>query len=135
ANNQGSGPLKATFLGITGQDYVGPSGQLMADGVPDWHIQLQGLHGNPIKVQIINTTSGIWEAPYNGHNWPILTQYGASGTADLWFDPASTPIHVKVFYSDSTTDEADVVANIVPIPSTLKATYLGATGQDYVGTV
>jgi hypothetical protein len=112
ANNQGSGqasgPLKATFLGMTGQDYVGPVGQLSADGVPDWHIQLQGLRGIPIRVQITSTAGGVWEAPFNRY-WVIFTQYGASGTGDLWFEPSATPgFHVKVWYSDSTTDEADV---------------------------
>ena len=42
--------LTALYLGVTGQDYVGPSGQLSPDGVPDWHIQLQGLRGIPIRV-------------------------------------------------------------------------------------
>jgi hypothetical protein len=38
----------------------------------------------------------------------IYPQYGASGAGDRWFEPWSTPgFHVKVWYSDSTTDEAD----------------------------
>src|SRR5215471_1800822 len=105
ANNQGSGqasgPLKATFLGITGQDYVGPGGQLTPDGVPDWHIQLQGLRSNPVAVRIISTAGGHWVGPYDGNNWVISAQWGASGTGDLWFEPYSTPgFHIKVWYSD-----------------------------------
>jgi hypothetical protein len=105
----GTSTLKASFIGATGEDYVGMLNQLTADGVPDWHIQLQGLRGIPVKVRITSTAGGAWEVPYNGSNWIIFAQYGSSGTGDLWFDPWSSPgFHVKVWYSDSTTDEADV---------------------------
>jgi hypothetical protein len=101
--------LKASFLGVTGQDYVGPMGQLTPDGVPDWHIQLQGLRGTPTKVQITSTPGGVWQTPFNGVNWIIFAQYGTGGAGDLWFEPWGVPgFHVKVWYSDNTTDEADV---------------------------
>jgi hypothetical protein len=124
--------LKASYLGVTGQDYVGPQGQVTPDGVPDWHIQLQGLRGTPVQVQITSTAGGVWQTPYNGVNWVISAQYGASGSGDLFFEPWSTPgFHVKVWYSDSTTDEADATATT--ITTTLRASFLGATGQDCVG--
>jgi len=100
--------LAASYLGVTGQDYAGMQNQLLADGIPDWHIRLQGLRGIPIKVQITSPAGGLWETPYNGYNWLISTQYDGSGTGDLWFEPWSVPgFHVKVWYSDGTTDEVD----------------------------
>jgi hypothetical protein len=102
--------LNAAYVGITGQDYVGPLGQLTPDGVPDGHIQLRGLRGIPTKVRITNTSGSVWETPYNGLNWVIYNQYGSSGAADLWLEPSgSSGYHVKVWYSDSTTDEADAL--------------------------
>jgi subtilisin family serine protease len=125
-------PLKASFLGATGPDFVG-SAQLSPDGVSDWHIQLQGLRGTPTKVRITSSVGGVWETPFNGANSVIYPQYGSSGTGDLWFEPWSIPgFHVKVWYSDSTTDEADASNSVTT--STLKASYLGATGPDYVGS-
>src|SRR5262249_40210438 len=50
SSTQPPSSLKAFYLGATGQDYVGPQGQLTPDGVPDWHIQLQGLRGTPVQV-------------------------------------------------------------------------------------
>src|SRR5262249_45734375 len=126
--------LKASYLGATGQDYVGILNQLTADGVPDWHIQLQGLRGIPVKVRITSNAGGAWEVPYNGSNWIIFAQYGTSGTGDLWFDPWSSPgFHVKVWYSDSTTDEADVSTSTRTSTSPHNTPYLGATAHDYVG--
>jgi len=124
--------LQASYLGAAGQDFVGPQGQLTPNGVPDWHIHLQGLGGTPVQVQITSTAGGVWLMPFNGLNWVISAQYDGSGSGDLFFEPWSTPgFHVKVWYSDSTTDEADVRAT--PTTSTLKASWMGATGQDYVG--
>src|SRR5215467_10954044 len=103
-SNSGSGTsngtgtsLKASYLGATGEDYVGPQGQLSPDGVPDWHIHLQGLRGTPVLVRIVSTAGGVWQTPYNGLNWVISAQYGASGSGDLFFAPWSTSgFHVKV---------------------------------------
>ena len=73
-------------------------------------------------------------APSDGGFWIIATQYGGSGTGDLWFEPwsAATGIHVKVWYADSTTDEADAVNSPQPPPPSLSASFLGSTGQDHV---
>jgi hypothetical protein len=123
--------LKASYLGVTGQDYIGPQGTLTPNGNLDWHIQLSGLRGTPTKVQITSNTGGVWEAPYNGYHWGIYTQFGQSGTGDLWYEPwPSQTFHVKVWYGDQTTDEADATNNNT---GTLRASYLGVTGQDYVG--
>jgi hypothetical protein len=126
--------LNAVYLGVTGQDYVGP--QLSPNGNPDWHIQLHGLRGTPTRVLVTSDTGGIWEFPPNAAgNWVVLPQYDGAGNADLWFEPwSSQRFHVKVWYSDGSTDEADAASSTsVSNTSTLKAFYLGVTGQDNVG--
>jgi hypothetical protein len=41
-------------------------------------------------------------------NWVIFGQYDSAATGDLWFEPWGTPgFHVKVWYSDETTEEVD----------------------------
>jgi len=98
--------FNAAYLGVTGQDYVGP--QLSPNGNPDWHIQLHGLRGTPTKFRI-TSDNGLWEFPPNAAgNWVILPQYDGAGTADLWFEPwPSQRFHVTVWYSDGSTDESD----------------------------
>jgi chitinase len=126
-----SSSLKATYTGSTGQDVTGPWGS--PNGTADWRIQLQGLRGTPTRVQITGSSTGVWEAPYNGTNWVVSAQYAGNGTGDLWFEPWSTPsgFHVKVWYSDSSTDEADATSG--GGSTSLKATYMGSAGQDVVG--
>jgi len=100
--------FNAFYLGVTGQDYVGTGNQLSPNGNPDLHIQLQGLRGTPTTVRITSDTGGIWQSPFNGSNWVILPQYGAAGSADLWFEPwPSQSFHVTVWYSDGSYDESD----------------------------
>jgi hypothetical protein len=140
--------LEAMYLG-TDQDKVGPIDQTTPNGISDFHISLSGLRSTPMRVRITSDTGGIWETPFNGFNWIIATQYnGAAG--DFWFEPFnSKTFHVKVTYSDGTTDEADASSpTVVPTPpgsassvvqtppsaSTLKAAYLGQD-QDKVGRI
>ncbi len=86
----------------------------------------------PARVRITSAAGGIWEAPFNGANWLVATQYGTGGTGDFWFEPwGSAGFHVKVFYDNGTTDEVDVANSSTP--STLAATFLGITGEDRVG--
>jgi hypothetical protein len=100
--------FQASFLGTTGEDFVGTLNRTSADGVPDWHFQLQGLRSSPVKVRVSSTPGGVWETPFNGSNWIIRVQLGSSANADLWMEPFSTGgFHVKVWYSDGTTDEVD----------------------------
>jgi ATP phosphoribosyltransferase len=103
--------LKATYLGITGEDFVGSNGSLAANGNPDWHIQLQGLRATPTKVRVTADPIGTWEAPFNGTNWLVATQYETGGAGGLWFEPYVTPtrFHVTVWYADGTTDEIDAL--------------------------
>ena len=124
--------LKATFLGTTGQDLVGPGGSLTPNGVVDWRIKLEGLRGTPTRARITSGDGGVWEAPFNGVNWLVATQFIGGGTGDVWFEPWANPtgFHVKVWYADSGTDEVDVVSS--EIPSTLHAIFLGVTGEDFV---
>ena len=125
------GTLKATFLG-SGQDYVGPA-QVAPSGTADWRMSLEGLRSNPVKIQISSSSGGVWEGPFNGLNWLIFPQYDGAGNAQLWFEPwSATGFHVKVWYADSSTDEVDATS---PSTTTFKATFLGATGQDFVGPV
>ena len=43
-------------------------------------------------------------------NWLVAAEYGAGGTGNLWFEPWGSPgFHVKVWYSDGTTDEVDAL--------------------------
>jgi subtilisin family serine protease len=122
--------LKATFLGSTGADHVGP-GQIAPSGVADWRIQLQGLRSIPVTVRISSLVGGVWESPFNGINWLILPQYDGAGNADVWFEPWSAPnFHVKVWYSDGSTDEVDATS---PGPPTFAVRFLGFTGEDLVG--
>lgn len=115
-----SSTLESYYLGITGQDLVGPGSQTSPNGNPDFHIQAQGLRGTPTRVRVTSDTGGIWEAPFNAAgNWIILPQYNGAGNADLWFEPwTSNSFHVKVWYSDGTTDEADA-ANQTTTPPPL----------------
>jgi hypothetical protein len=100
--------FQASFLGTTGEDFVGTLNRTSADGVPDWHFQLQGLRSSPVKVRVSSTPGGVWETPFNGSNWIIRVQLGSSANADLWMEPFSTGgFRVKVWYSDGTTDEVD----------------------------
>src|SRR5205823_3154849 len=85
------------------------------------------------KVRITSAPGGVWEDPFNGGNWIILTQTDRSGNGDLWFEPWGTSgFHVKVWYTDNTTDETDSV-NGSPLSSTLQASFLSVTGEDLVG--
>jgi len=54
----------------------------------------------------------------------------------LWFEPWASPgFHVKVWYSNGSTDEADAASSTgVSTTSTFKAFYLGVTGEDKVGS-
>jgi len=123
--------LAATFLGAS-EDRVGPV-QLAPNGTADWRIRLQGVRGTPAKVRITSSAGGIWESPFTGASWLILPQYDGAGNADLWFEQASIPgFHVKVWYSDGTTDEVDAVAGAAPVA--FKAHFLGV-GEDRVGPV
>jgi subtilisin family serine protease len=122
--------LKATFLGATGGDHVGP-GQVAPSGVADWRIQLQGLRSIPVTIRISSLVGGVWESPFNGVNWLILPQYDGAGNAELWFEPWSAPnFHVKVWYTDGSTDEVDATGPATP---TFAVRFLGFTGEDLVG--
>jgi hypothetical protein len=79
-----------------------------ANGVPDWHIRLQGLRSSVVRVQITSSSGGVWESPYNGWSWLVYVREGGSGNADLFFEPWNTAVlHVKVWYSDGSTNEVD----------------------------
>lgn len=129
------------YLGVTGEDLVGSEGQLSPNGNPDWHIQLHGLRGIPTTVRIMSDTGGIWEIPYNAFgNWVILPQYDSAGNADLWFEPwVSQSFHVKVWYSDGSTDEADAAGTGVtlssPTASSTQASFTAAGTYTFRVTV
>ena len=132
-----SSAFSAVYLGVTGEDNVGSGNQLSANGTPDWHIQLHGLRGTPTTVRITSSVGGVWESPFNAFgNWGILPRYDGAGNADLWFEPWASPgFHVKVWYSNGSTDEADAASSTgVSTTSTFKAFYLGVTGEDKVGS-
>jgi thermitase len=108
--------LKAYYLGVTGQDKVGPL-TFIGNGNADFHIQVQGLRGTPTRIRVSSDVGGIWENPYNGANWIVLGQYDGAGNGDLWFEPwASNSFRVKVWYSDGTTDEASAVNQTTTVP-------------------
>src|SRR2546421_218306 len=110
--------LQATYLGITGEDRVGKINQASGNGKPDFHVSVSGLRGTPNTVTITSDTGGIWETPFNGANWIVATQYDGKGNGDLWFEPfASNKFHVKVRYTDSTTDEADASKQVLNPPA------------------
>ena len=86
--------LSAVFLGATGEDLVGTGNQNSPNGTPDLHIQLRGLAGTPIRVQIIgDNTSGLWEAPYNGYNWTIATRYSKPAG---WVEHCNSRAHYEL---------------------------------------
>jgi hypothetical protein len=127
-----SGPLKATFLGTTGEDFAGIGTVLQPNGVVDWHIKLEGLRATPLRTRVTSADGGLWEGPFNGASYLVATQYAGNGGGDAWIEPwaSSGGLHVKVWYPDSTTDDIDVTVPTV-IPS-LRGTYLGSTGQDFL---
>jgi len=92
------------------------------------------LRSTPVTVRITAPNGPLWESPFTGASWLIFPQYDGAGNADLWFEPYTAPsFHVKVWYSDGTTDEIDATNGASP--PTLTARFLGATGQDFVGPV
>ena len=100
--------LQASFLGVTGEDFVGPGNQTTGNGTPDWHIRIQGLRSSPVRVRVSSTPGGVWEYPFNNSNWNIRVQTGSSSAADIWFEPWNTGgFHVKVWFADGTSDEVD----------------------------
>jgi fibronectin type 3 domain-containing protein len=133
--------FSVVYLNVTGEDLVGSEGQLSPNGNPDWHIQLHGLRGIPTTVRITSDTGGIWETPYNAFgNWVILPQYDSAGNADLWFEPwVSQSFHVKVWYSDRSTDEADAAGTSVtlssPTASSTQASFTAAGTYTFRVTV
>ncbi len=132
-NSTAATPFKAAFMGAPGQDYVGQGGQYTGNGKPDWNIHFQGMRSTPIRVRVTSNAGGVWEDPYNGSSWAVLTQADRTGSGDLWFEPWSTPgFHVKVWYPDGTTDEADAVDQTTQV-SKLAAQFIGVTGEDFVG--
>src|SRR4029077_12703744 len=125
--------LKAVNLGVTGEDKVGPINQITPNGKADFHISVSGLRGTPNKVTITSDTGGIWEAPFNGQNWIVATQYDGQGNAHYWFEQVTSKnFRVKVRYTDGTTDEAD--ATNVPAAVKLSHTSLNFAMQ-LVGSV
>jgi Bacterial Ig domain len=141
---QPASTLKAINLGVTGEDKVGESNQTTSNGKADFHISVSGLRSTPSRVTITSDTGGIWETPFNGQNWIIATQYDGQGNGHFWFEQfASKNFHVKVRYSDGTTDDADAINQTSTLPTvpppptqqptTLKAINLGITGEDKVG--
>jgi Bacterial Ig domain/Galactose oxidase, central domain len=108
--------LTAKYLGVTGEDKVGAMNQTTPNGKLDFHISVSGLRGTPTTVTITNENIGKWEVPFNGTNWIIATQYDGTGNGDFWLEQyASNKFHVKVRYTDGTTDEADA-SNQVSTP-------------------
>jgi uncharacterized protein (DUF1800 family) len=122
--------LTANFLGI-GADAVGET-VLSPDGKADFQISLGGLRSAPTQIQVTSDTNGTWAVPFNGYNWVVgLFNFNGS-TGDIYFTQwPSNKFHVRVWYRDGTSDEADAI-NKPPPPSTLTANFLGI-GADTVG--
>src|SRR4029077_19109997 len=119
-----------------GEDKVGQVNQTTPNGKPDFHISVSGLRGIPNKVTITNDNNGIWETPFNGTNWIIATQYDGSGNGELWFEQySSNKFHVKVRYSDGTTDEADATnQNTTPLSFASLSPVNLTFGNQIIGT-
>jgi hypothetical protein len=113
--------LTASYLGRTGEDFVGPDNQTTPNGITDEHISVAGLRGTPITVRITSLPGAIWQTPYNGSNWIIHTSQ-AGATADYWFEtyPGQSTYHVTVTYADLSTDQA--TATVPSPPSTFVLT-------------
>lgn len=104
-----SNTLRASFLGVTGEDYVGVENQ-PSNGVPDWHIRLTGLRSAPVGIRILSSVGGIWISPFDplGY-WTIWSQYDGLGNADLWFEPWWDPgFTIEVWYADGTSESGPV---------------------------
>ncbi|HET9942184.1 MAG TPA: S8 family peptidase, partial [Terriglobia bacterium] len=126
-----SSSLQATFLGVTGEDFVGPGTQSTANGVTDWHIQLAGLRAVPDRVEVTSASGGVWRGPGdNTGTWVVAAQYSGN-SGHLWFEPwATAEFRVRVWYADGSTDAVNVTN--AAVPGTLAATFLGVTGEDFV---
>jgi uncharacterized protein (DUF1800 family) len=99
--------LTASFVGIGG-DVVAQT-VFSADGEPDFHISLGGLHSAPTQILVTSDTGGIWESPLNeSGNWVVgLTNFTGS-TADIYISQfTSNTFHVQVWYSDGISDQTD----------------------------
>ena len=85
---------------------------LAPDGQQDFQINLSGLRSNPSLINVTSDTGGIWNTPFNGQNWVVALSNFSGGTADIHFAQfTSNKFHVKVGYSDATSDEADATNN------------------------
>ena len=99
--------VKASFLGVTGEDYVGA--QLGANGVPDWHIRMQGLRSAPVGIRISSPSGGVWQTPFVGY-YVVGSHYDGFGNADVWIEPWALPgFTFQVWYSDGTSDSGTVL--------------------------
>src|SRR5262245_54804480 len=99
--------LTARFVGIGG-DVVAKT-VFSADGEPDFHISLDGLHSAPTHILVTSDTGGIWETPLNeSGNWVVgLTNFTGT-TADIYISQfTSNTFHVQVWYSDGSSDQTD----------------------------
>ncbi|MBM4261298.1 MAG: hypothetical protein FJ145_07640 [Deltaproteobacteria bacterium] len=106
----GSAPLRASYLGITGEDKVGRVNQTAPNGAADFHVSVSGLRGQARRVTILSDTGGVWETPFNGYNWIVATQYDGQGNGHFWFEQyPSNRFRVIVYYADGSMDQADVL--------------------------
>ncbi len=138
-------PVTAVLLGQTGEDVVGTT-SLGADGVPDVHIRLSGVQSPVTGVTITDGGIGVWQTPYNGHNWIVAINPEADPSiVDLFYDfwqPASS-FTVALTFADGSAQtiqasSSSTVPSPVASPPTpvlpVTAVLLGQTGEDIVGT-
>jgi hypothetical protein len=108
--------LKGVFRGPTADKTNGLG--LTGNGTLDWQINAIGLRGAPARVVITASGGRAWETPLNAAgDWNVAAAYSGS-SADFWVEPAGAVdgFHLKLFYSDGSTDEVDVAGTIVADP-------------------
>ena len=98
--------LKASYLGVTGEDKVGQKTQ-GADNVPDIHLSISGLRSTAAEVV---SHEQCWRRVENVRPALLFCARNISPAAgDFWIEPysAGDEFHIKVTYADQTTDETD----------------------------
>jgi hypothetical protein len=113
--------ITGKFLGVTGEDKVGPNNRTTGNGTPDWHIKVMGVATDAVSVRIDSFSGGVlqgrWVIPFNSGNWIIAKTFKAD-TLELWFEPYQTPASFDVVlnYANGTSATVSGISSGLSAP-------------------